>query len=108
MPKATHWLKLDIGKFRIHWAYLALVIAALLIAVWVQPEVVEKQPSLCLIKRITGKECMGCGMTRAFVCAVHGQFHKAYVQNKFSVIVFPLLGYIAIRSIVRFNPSKGG
>ena len=105
MPKEIHWSKLDIGRYRINWLFLTVLFVALSIALWIQPETVEKQPSICLIKRVTGKECLGCGMIRAFVCAVHGQLRNAYNNNRLCVIVIPLLGYIAIRGIAKRLPQ---
>jgi len=104
MPKEIHWSKLDVGRYRINWLFLTLLIIALSIALLVQPETVEKQPSICLIKGVTGKDCLGCGMIRAFVCAVHGQFGKAYDHNRLCIIIIPLLGYIAMRGVVRRIP----
>jgi hypothetical protein len=35
-------------------------------------------PPLCPFKRITTLDCPGCGLTRAFIMALHGQFLESY------------------------------
>ena len=44
---------------------------------------------LCVYKIITGRECFNCGMTRAFLCTLHGRFDLAMEYNKNVIIVFP-------------------
>ena len=51
-------------------------------------------PSICLFKLLTGHECWGCGMTRAFDALFHLDFAKAYELNPRIIIVAPLMIYI--------------
>lgn len=75
--------------------YILLPIALLLVPTsWL-----ERGPSLCLIRRVFGVRCPGCGMTRAISSIVHGKFRQAYRYNRLVVIVFPLLSYLWVRSI---------
>lgn len=53
--------------------------------------------SLCLFRTITGHECPGCGMTRAFVALLHGDVAGAFRHNRMSLIVLPLLAYVTVR-----------
>ena len=39
----------------------------------------------CLFHRLTGIECPGCGMTRAFVSLSHFQFYTSFTNNPFGV-----------------------
>lgn len=57
--------------------------------------------SLCIFKFLTGKECWGCGMTRAFNELFHLNFYKAYSLNPRIAIVAPLLFYIWISTLIR-------
>src|SRR5438105_15007351 len=59
----------------------------------------ESGPSLCLIRRVFGVKCPGCGMTRAISCVFHGNFKQALAYNKLVVIVLPLLGYTWLRAV---------
>ena len=61
----------------------------------------ERAPTVCLIRRLTGKPCPGCGMTRALSCVAHGQFKQGYQHNKRVVIVAPLLALSWFRSVQR-------
>jgi len=45
---------------------------------------------ICVFKRITGKDCWNCGMTRAFLSILHLNFKEAYQFNHNVIIVFPL------------------
>jgi len=38
-------------------------------------------PPLCSFKMLTGFDCPGCGLTRAFVFALHGQFYASYMMH---------------------------
>lgn len=73
------------------------------LALWaIPPSFVEAQSrhSLCLVKRLFGVECPGCGMTRAVSCAFHGEFRRAYRHNRLVAIVLPLLCYLWVRSLL--------
>ena len=45
--------------------------------------------SICIFKRITGKDCWNCGMTRAFLSIIHLDFKAAYQYNSNVMLVFP-------------------
>lgn len=49
---------------------------------------IEAMPPLCLFHRLTGLDCPGCGMTRAFVCLMRGDLSGAWQMHPFSI---PLL-----------------
>lgn len=54
-----------------------------------QPVNFMDHTSLCLIQMIFEKECLFCGMTRAFIHILHFDFVGAYTFNPLSYIVFP-------------------
>jgi hypothetical protein len=56
-------------------------------------------PSICLFKTITGHDCWGCGITRAFYALFHLQIAKAYELNPRIIIVAPLMLYIWITTL---------
>lgn len=59
---------------------------------WLVPTArIESGPSFCLIRRVFGVPCPGCGMTRALSCAAHGHPRRAIAYNNRVVIVLPLL-----------------
>ncbi|MBK7133568.1 MAG: DUF2752 domain-containing protein [Bacteroidales bacterium] len=61
---------------------------------------IKDQHTICLYKNITGNECIGCGMTRAILSVIHFQFENAFYYNKLVVVVFPLLVYIWLKSLL--------
>jgi hypothetical protein len=61
----------------------------------------NEQHSICLFKNIFGRDCYGCGMTRAIISAIQLDFSTAYNYNKIFVVVLPLLIYIWIKTSVK-------
>ena len=45
-------------------------------------------PSMCQFRNVTGWDCPGCGLTRAFVSIAHGDFVAAWRYNPASLLVF--------------------
>ena len=45
-------------------------------------------PNVCSFKRLTGLDCPGCGLTRCFVHASHGDVSKALAYHPVGVVVF--------------------
>jgi len=68
-------------------------------------EWLKNQHSVCLFKLITGKECLGCGMTRAVFSALHFQFSGALAYNKLVIIVLPVLVFIWMKGIYKLWSS---
>lgn len=50
----------------------------------------------CLINKIFGVYCSGCGLTRACVAMLNLDFYQAFRYNAFSVILIPLVVVIFI------------
>jgi hypothetical protein len=48
-------------------------------------------PELCHMKRWTGFDCPGCGMTRAFISIGHGQLAQAWRYNAGALLLFPIM-----------------
>ncbi len=57
--------------------------------------------SICLFKNLLGRECWGCGMTRAIFSLLHFEFQAAWEYNRLVVVVAPLLAYLYIKEIIR-------
>ena len=45
-------------------------------------------PSVCQFRNVTGLDCPGCGLSRAFVSIGHGRFREAWNYNGASLLVF--------------------
>ncbi|MFC1924180.1 DUF2752 domain-containing protein [Chloroflexota bacterium] len=55
---------------------------------------------LCLFHGLTGLECPGCGMTRAFCAISHGQPAEAIQLNMFSVALYMVFMGILFRDLL--------
>jgi hypothetical protein len=76
---------------------LLSVAVAVIVLLAIPLSLVDNGPSLCLIKAVSGHECPGCGMTRALMHALHGDFTRAWEFNWRWVLVAPLLFYGTVR-----------
>jgi len=65
---------------------------------------IDHGPNLCLVKAISGKECPGCGLTRAFFHLLHGEWRTALAFNWRCMVVFPILALVTFRNII--NPTS--
>ncbi|MDR2389017.1 MAG: DUF2752 domain-containing protein [Tannerellaceae bacterium] len=65
------------------------------------PEFLRSGHSLCLIKNLWGRECYGCGITRAIVAAVQLDFEAAYHYNRLVTVVLPLFVYVWAKTLVK-------
>ena len=57
--------------------------------------------TICLWQNITGRECWGCGMTRALASLCYLDFTAAWEYHKAVVIVAPLLAWLWVKWLVR-------
>ena len=57
--------------------------------------------SVCLSIVLFERECFGCGMTRAIQHLIHLDFSTAYMFNKLSFIVLPLLIITYIKELIK-------
>ena len=66
-----------------------LIRIAVLVAIFIAAWFWEWQgTSLCLFHTLTGLECPGCGMIRAFHAISHGDFAAAINHNIFGPVVY--------------------
>jgi len=58
-----------------------LVVAAL-VAAWLAPRRVVEQPHpICMIRRLTGRQCPACGLTRSWRATLHLRPVEAFRQH---------------------------
>lgn len=57
--------------------------------------------TVCLIHNFFGKECPGCGMTRAMFSLMHFDFAAAWSYNRIVFIVAPLLLYLYLKEVYK-------
>jgi len=88
----------------IFFILLNFILLVILYAIPINNELLTK---ICLIKNITGKECLNCGMTRAFLSVLHLNFKTAYQYNSKVIIVFPLTVFMYLFSWYKYINLKG-
>lgn len=63
---------------------------------------VEYSPiSICLFKNLTGHDCWGCGITRAFNQLFLGNFKEAYNYNPRIILVAPLMFWLWLKMVIK-------
>lgn len=90
---ATKWLQ----------GICAAVLAGLAI---VPTRWVESGPNFCLVRRLFGVECLGCGMTRGISHLMHGHWHTALAYNRGSVAIAITMGSLVLSALVIPRPKS--
>jgi len=62
-------------------------------------------PSLCMFHNITGFDCPGCGITRSFIYAMHGQWFNSYLMHIWGI---PLAAIVAFQVPYHIWRAAGG
>ena len=85
---------------------LLLAPAAVLAAAMLLPAGWESPVPLCLVKGITGLDCPGCGMTRAFLLIGHGRFAAAAAAHPAGIPAFLIVAGMAATGIARIIRNR--
>ena len=65
-------------------------------------------PTLCHMKRFTGLDCPGCGLTRCFISLAHGKVSRAWHFNPAGILVFMLVAaQLPYRSVQIWRLKQG-
>ena len=75
--------------------------AAVLAASVALPTGWESPVPLCVLKALTGLDCPGCGMTRAFLLIGHGRLADAVAMHPASIPAFLVVAGMALTGIAR-------
>ena len=67
----------------------------------VGPQRLERAPRLCLFKRITDRQCWGCGITRALAAALRGEFRQAWGYNRLVAALLPVVAALVAVDLLR-------
>jgi hypothetical protein len=80
---------------------LLLIPAAVLALTLLLPERWRAPVPLCLVKALTGRDCPGCGMTRAFLLIGHGRFAAATAMHPASLPAYLIVAALALTGAAR-------
>ena len=96
-----------------HWILLAVATAvvglSMLLSLGSEPGQVMLPlincplPPLCTMKRLTGLDCPGCGLTRSFIALGHGQWRDSFRFNPAGPIWFALIGVALVVCLAYFD-----
>ncbi len=82
---------------------LLLLLSLPIVLYTIPEESIYNGKSICIFTNIFGVECWGCGITRAIFSALYFRFAEAWEYNRLVAIVFPLLVFEWIKSVVRLT-----
>ncbi|MFT4126645.1 MAG: DUF2752 domain-containing protein [Gordonia sp. (in: high G+C Gram-positive bacteria)] len=68
-------------------------LAAVAAAALLPPAGIENGPIVCPFRLLTGLPCPGCGLTRSWVYAMHGDWSQSFAAHPFGA---PLLGAVLV------------
>lgn len=101
----------------LHWVFLAISGAVVLLAVILQvrgeervviPGVNVPLPGTCTFKEYFGADCPGCGLTRCFVSMAHGRVDRALHFNPVGIAFFVIVAMqIPFRSLQLWRMKCG-
>lgn len=81
------------------------IVASPFIFVAIPSTFFEHGPTICPYKLLTGNNCPGCGMTRAFSNTFRLDLESAWEYNRLIVVVFPLYLILVYKSFLKIKKS---
>ena len=76
------------------WPYIVMaifVLAGMSLLLYLPKEYFDKGESLCLSKRLLDMECLGCGLTRATMYLIHGDWREEIYYNPLALLTTPIM-----------------
>ncbi|MEH3155942.1 MAG: DUF2752 domain-containing protein [Gordonia paraffinivorans] len=83
---------------------------AVLAAFAIPPSVVGEGPVLCPFRLATGLPCPGCGLTRSWVAAAHGDLSTAFADNVFGPLSLVIVALAVVTAVLLrvLAPARAG
>lgn len=85
---------------------IVMALLPLIFIICVKWMVANNPYSICFFKLLTGHDCWGCGITRAFGALFNLQFKQAVEFNPRIVIVAPLMSWIWASALISAVKSQ--
>ena len=96
---------------------LLSISSGVLVAAWILqanpttvtlPVLDQPLPELCLLRRLTGFSCPGCGLTRCFISLAHGDLAAAWSFNPAGIWLFGIVAaQVPLRGYQLWRISRG-
>ena len=90
---------MNLNKFQRALVVLSVILITYIVVTPLSNWLIKGDIELCIFKRITGHECPGCGMTRAFSSVLKLNFAEAMTYNNRIIIVFPMVCIIFVQRL---------
>ncbi|WP_286841623.1 MULTISPECIES: DUF2752 domain-containing protein [Sphingobacterium] len=95
-------ISLVLKYLKCHWIYsLVLGYFGIAIGLYLLTDIHILIP--CLWKSISGSDCPGCGLTRAFIALLRMEWQEAWLENPLIYMLVPLLTVLILRDFIRFR-----
>lgn len=95
-------ISLVLKYLKCHWIYsLVLGYLGIAIGLYLFTDIHILIP--CLWKSISGSDCPGCGLTRAFIALLRMEWQEAWLENPLIYMLVPLLTVLILRDFIRFR-----
>lgn len=91
---------------KVDWNFIGILFLPVAFIIGVKFMTANIHHSICLFKFITGHECWGCGITRAFNELFQFHLKEAYAYNPRIVIVAPLLFVAWLQTLHNYIKRK--
>jgi hypothetical protein len=90
-------------RYKKYWLYIKItgMIVMPLALIILPGDFFDAGRDVCLSKLLLDIECYGCGMTRAIMHIIHLDFGNAWLFNKISFIVFPIISYLWAKEFLK-------
>lgn len=91
------------SKRRIFILYLQIggMLLAPLVLLALPASFFDQGQSLCISVLLLDQTCPACGSTRSIMHLIHLDFLTAWEYNKIAVLVFPVLAYVYLDTLLR-------
>lgn len=76
------------------------LLCAVSLGLLVSPDILSQQ-SFCLFQRLTGFDCPGCGLTRAFLLIPRGRWALAFDLNPAAFLIYLLFLFLIVKIILQ-------
>ncbi len=86
------------------WLLVGGLVAIPTVLFILPPDFFDNGPPLCVSTLLFNVNCYACGMTRACMHFIHFDFEAAWMFNKLSFVVMPILSFLWLAFLLReFN-----
>ncbi len=87
----------NIQQSKTKWPYYVMATSLVFIGILLlllPANFFDSGESVCLSQQLLGKDCIGCGLTKATMHLIHGDWREAVYHNSLSLLSTPTLAVV--------------